>query len=169
MEGGYSSLIVKFADPKPGAAGALGMGVGIGGVMGSVFGASAVARPPPPQPSTQSEHRLFIGSLPKTCDERELESMMAPYGALEEVYLMREKREQGGASKCAAFVRYKTRQSAQAAVTALHEKVTMTNAQGPLIVRSLLPTLPPLLPPLNPILFPINIVRSYPNKIHHAG
>ena len=30
---------------------------------------------------------------------------MEKFGELEEVYLMREKKEQGGASKCAAFVK----------------------------------------------------------------
>jgi hypothetical protein len=33
---------------------------------------------------------------------------MGKFGEVEEVYLMREKKEQGGASKCAAFVKVPT-------------------------------------------------------------
>ena len=63
-------LVVKFADPPKSA-----MMPGMGGMMGGVFGArGGVIRPPQPGAAAQAQdNRLFVGSLPKTADEAELQ------------------------------------------------------------------------------------------------
>lgn len=68
------------------------------------------------------ERRLFVGMLSKTFTESDVRNMFAPYGAVEDVSILR---DADSYSKGAAFVRMAGRQQAQNAIRALHQSQTM--------------------------------------------
>ena len=68
------------------------------------------------------ERRLFVGMLSKTFTESDVRTMFAPYGAVEDVSILR---DADSYSKGASFVRMGTRQQAQSAIRALHQSQTM--------------------------------------------
>ena len=68
------------------------------------------------------ERRLFVGMLSKTFTESDVRNMFAPFGAVEDVSILR---DADSYSKGASFVRMGTRQQAQNAIRALHQSQTM--------------------------------------------
>jgi RNA recognition motif-containing protein len=109
----------------------------------------------------RADAKLFIGMIAKTCTEAELRQTFAPYGDIEEVYIMKDKatgREFGefnarilstshlsdadntafvwfSECKGCAFVKYSTKSEATRAIDGLHGKVTMPGNQNPLVVK----------------------------------
>jgi CUG-BP- and ETR3-like factor len=81
----------------------------------------------------ETERKLFVGMLAFSADEEAITALFAPFGALEEVYLMRKK--DTGANRGCAFVKFETVSAAAAAVEALHGKKTMEGATQALIVK----------------------------------
>jgi len=78
------------------------------------------------------DRKLFVGLIPQSASEDYLRSVFSPYGALEEVIIMR---TPDGTSRCCAFVKYMSRADAQAAIMALNGTVTLEGARGAMQVR----------------------------------
>jgi len=77
--------------------------------------------------------KLFVGMVPKTADEDQLRQIFGTYGELDEVVILRHSDSQQ--SKGCAFVKYRQRACAQAAITALAGQLRMDGSPGPLVVR----------------------------------
>ncbi|XP_039132007.1 flowering time control protein FCA [Dioscorea cayenensis subsp. rotundata] len=78
------------------------------------------------------EHKLFVGSLNKQATEKEIEEIFAPYGRVEDVYIMRDELKQ---SRGCGFVKFSGREMAIAAMSALNGTYVMRGCDQPLIVR----------------------------------
>uniref|UniRef100_A0A0D6QZ98 Flowering time control protein FCA n=1 Tax=Araucaria cunninghamii TaxID=56994 RepID=A0A0D6QZ98_ARACU len=78
------------------------------------------------------EYKLFVGSLNKQASEKEIEELFAPYGRVDDVYIMRDEQKQ---SRGCAFVKYPSKEMAMAAMNALSGKHTMKGCDQPLTVR----------------------------------
>jgi CUG-BP- and ETR3-like factor len=85
-----------------------------------------------PSFSAVPENKLFIGMLSRGCDEQEVRDMFSHFGEIREVYMIR---NADGSSKCAAFLRYATRESAVLAIEQLNGIEVMDGVQRPLIVK----------------------------------
>ncbi len=77
------------------------------------------------------EFKLYVCMLSRQSNEQDVRNMFEPYGPLNEVFLIRSK--EGNQSKGAAFVKYCSREDAEKAIEAIHEKmkdkVKLTNIQ----------------------------------------
>jgi CUG-BP- and ETR3-like factor len=82
--------------------------------------------------SSGVEIKLFVGNLDPETTSEELEAIFAQYGSVKELHLLK---DHTGASKRSAFVKYFAKASADAAVLALHEKVTDKNSPSRMVVR----------------------------------
>jgi CUG-BP- and ETR3-like factor len=78
------------------------------------------------------ENKLFIGMLSKEATEEDIRGLFEPFGEIKEIFLIR---NQDGSSKCAAFLRYVDKDSAEEAMKSMHSSMTMEGAQRPLIVK----------------------------------
>ncbi|KAH9304155.1 hypothetical protein KI387_008559, partial [Taxus chinensis] len=87
------------------------------------------------------EYKLFVGSLNKQASEKEIEEIFAPYGRVDDVYIMRDEQKQ---SRGCAFVKYPSREMAMAAMNGLSGKYTMKGCDQPLTVRFADPKRPKL-------------------------
>jgi hypothetical protein len=105
------------------------------------------------------DNKLFIGMLSRTCTEEEVRALISPFGAVEEVYIMKDKAT--GQSKATspkssieslylvnfwaltceilcqgcAFVKFATKEGATSVIDNLHQKLTMPGATQPLIAK----------------------------------
>ncbi|KAK4759327.1 hypothetical protein SAY87_022458 [Trapa incisa] len=86
-----------------------------------------------------TEYKLFVGSLNKQASEQEVEEIFAPYGRVEDVYLMRDDMRQ---SRGCGFVKYAHRDMALAAINGLNGIYTMRGCDQPLTVRFAQPKRP---------------------------
>eukprot|EP00250_Pteridium_aquilinum_P009225 c18527_g1_i2 orf=2-1894(-) len=80
----------------------------------------------------QLEHKLFVGSLSKQAGEQEIEEIFAPYGRVENVYVIRDDQKQ---SRGCAFVTFPEKDMAIAAISALNGIYRMAGCHQPIIVR----------------------------------
>ncbi|XP_024521192.1 flowering time control protein FCA isoform X1 [Selaginella moellendorffii] len=78
------------------------------------------------------EHKLFVGCLNKHASEREIEEVFSPYGRVDDIYVMRDEHKQ---SRGCAFIKYPSRDMAQAAIAALNDVYIMRGCDQPLAVR----------------------------------
>lgn len=78
------------------------------------------------------ENKLFIGMLSRTASEEDVRELFAPFGEIREIYMIR---NADGTSKCAAFLRFMTRESAEKAIENLHNNIVMDGSARPLIVK----------------------------------
>ncbi|KAK3415365.1 hypothetical protein EUGRSUZ_H00995 [Eucalyptus grandis] len=101
--------------------------------------------PPQPFPPVKVRHadgeqerlghvvdKLYVGGLNKQASKLEIEEIFAPYGVVEEVYIVRDELKH---SRGCAFVKYSHRDMALAAIKALSGNFTMRGCELPLIVR----------------------------------
>jgi CUG-BP- and ETR3-like factor len=72
------------------------------------------------------DNKLFIGMLPKTLGEEDLQSMFSVYGELREVHLIR---GPDGAAKGCAFVKFVERDAAVAAIDNLNDTIPMVRTE----------------------------------------
>jgi hypothetical protein len=77
------------------------------------------------------ENKLFVGMLPKTFSEMELQVMFEGFGELKEVHIIRGPE---GSPKGCAFVKFVTKEAAMLAIDALHETIPH-GATRPLVVK----------------------------------
>jgi CUG-BP- and ETR3-like factor len=75
---------------------------------------------------------LFIGMLALTAGEEEVSEMFGQFGEIKEVHMIR---NQDGATKCAAFLRFQQRESAMRAIESMNNNFVMDGATRPLIVK----------------------------------
>lgn len=90
-------------------------------------------RPAEGQAGASQEHKLFIGMIPKSADEAAIREVFVPFGAIEEVYILRH--PSTGVSKGCAFLKYKDRQSALDAIAQVNATVTMERGTSALVVK----------------------------------
>lgn len=90
-------------------------------------------RPAEGQAGASQEHKLFIGMIPKTADEKAIRAVFEPYGSIEEVYILRHPGT--GQSKGCAFLKFKERQSALSAIEEVNGLLTMDRGTSPLVVK----------------------------------
>lgn len=81
----------------------------------------------------RADNKLFIGMLSRTATEEEVRALVTPFGAVDEVYIMKDKAT--GQSKGCAFVKFSTKEGATAVIENLHQKMTMPGATQPLIAK----------------------------------
>ena len=77
--------------------------------------------------SSDKEHKVFVGMLPKAANEETLEKMFAPFGELYEIHMIK---GQDGLSKSCAFIKFAERDSARAAIEMLHDTVPEVSNVG---------------------------------------
>jgi CUG-BP- and ETR3-like factor len=70
--------------------------------------------------------------LSRKAEEEDVKTLFEPYGEIKEIYMIR---NADGSSKCAAFLRFVSRESADAAIENLHNLFMMEGAARPLIVK----------------------------------
>ncbi|EEY62171.1 CUG-BP- and ETR-3-like factor, putative [Phytophthora infestans T30-4] len=90
-------------------------------------------RPAEGQAGASQEHKLFIGMIPKTADEAAIRDVFELFGSIEEVYILRHPAT--GQSKGCAFLKFKERSSALAAIEEVNGIVTMDRGTSPLVVK----------------------------------
>ncbi|KAK3129284.1 hypothetical protein QOZ80_6BG0476300 [Eleusine coracana subsp. coracana] len=78
------------------------------------------------------EHKLFVASLSRQATPKEIEEIFAPYGHVEDVYIMRDGMRQ---SRGCGFVKFSSRESAVAAMNALNGTYIMRGCEQPLVIR----------------------------------
>ncbi|KAJ4791961.1 FCA protein [Rhynchospora pubera] len=79
-----------------------------------------------------AENKLFVASMNKQATSQEIHEIFAPYGHVEDVYIMRDAMKQ---SKGCGFVKFATREQAAAAMNDLNGNFIMRGCDQPLIVR----------------------------------
>ncbi|CAH0521699.1 unnamed protein product [Peronospora belbahrii] len=90
-------------------------------------------RPAEGQAGASQEHKMFIGMIPKTADEAAIREVFEVFGSIEEVYILRHPAT--GQSKGCAFLKFKERSSALAAIEEVNGNVTMERGTSPLVVK----------------------------------
>ncbi|CAH0486504.1 unnamed protein product [Peronospora farinosa] len=90
-------------------------------------------RPAEGQAGASQEHKLFIGMIPKTAEESAIREVFELFGNIEEVYILRHPAT--GQSKGCAFLKFKERSSALAAIEQVNGNVTMDRGTSPLVVK----------------------------------
>jgi len=90
--------------------------------------------PPYPAPRMHDAqgHKLFVGMIPFSTGEVELQAVFSQFGPLMEVFMMREK---DGRSKGCAFVRFYTKHAADAACATLNGTMSLPGAARALVVK----------------------------------
>ena len=139
-------LAVKFDEPAPGGNGN-GNGVvpppatappmqaqttGGSGPMGAHAAPFAPGGGGGNVPPHDQGVKLFVGMIPYATSEGELHQLFSQFGALMEVFMMREK---DGRSKGCAFVRFHTKEAANAACLALNGTLALPGAGRNLVVK----------------------------------
>lgn len=78
------------------------------------------------------EYKLFIGNLDESTEEDEINALFQPFGELKEVVMLKGR---DGKSKRSCFVKFFTKQAAEASVEALNGKHKDKDSQSMLVVR----------------------------------
>lgn len=76
--------------------------------------------------------KVFVGMLSKQSSEEDVRAMFEGFGSVEEVTVLKDKE---GHSRGCAFVKFKFRQEAQAAINQMHGSQIMPGASSPLVVK----------------------------------
>lgn len=84
-------------------------------------------------PKSRGGRKLFVGQLPKDTTDSDLKALMAPFGEIVELFMMKNKKT--GLGTGAGFVVFSTRESAQAAVRHYDGKIRLQNVDRPMHVR----------------------------------
>ncbi|KAJ3671190.1 hypothetical protein LUZ60_008616 [Juncus effusus] len=93
-----------------------------------------------------AENKLFFAQMNKQANAQEIEEIFAPFGQIEDVYIMRDAMKQ---SRGCGFVKFSTREQATEAMNNLNGQFTMRGCDQALIVRFADPTKPSTNPPQN--------------------
>lgn len=88
------------------------------------------------------EVKLFVGNIDPSTTDEEVQALFAPFGMMGEAPIIL--KDSQGNSKRSAFVKYFTHAAANAAIAAVHEKVTDKGSQQPMVVRFAKPKQAPM-------------------------
>mmetsp|Transcript_2353 Transcript_2353/g.6407 ORF Transcript_2353/g.6407 Transcript_2353/m.6407 type:complete len:442 (-) Transcript_2353:459-1784(-) len=135
MLGGDRPLVVKFANSPKASRTETGSGQN-----NRCQGYASQGRASHPShsngPSSEnrgsSGYKLFVGMVPFSSSEADIEAVFAPFGQLMEVFLMREK---DGKSKGCAFVRYYSQHAANMACATLNGTMALPGCARTLVVK----------------------------------
>ncbi|RQM27616.1 hypothetical protein B5M09_007243 [Aphanomyces astaci] len=86
-----------------------------------------------PAEGQAGEHKLFIGMIPKHADEADIRGVFDVHGEIEEIYILRHPGT--GQSKGCAFLKFKDRHAASAAIDTINGAITMDRGTAPLVVK----------------------------------
>ncbi|KAL0209689.1 hypothetical protein RCL1_008527 [Eukaryota sp. TZLM3-RCL] len=78
-------------------------------------------------------YKLFVGQVPKNYTESDLEQLFNKYGSIQEVALVKDRRT--GTSRGCCFVRFTEKESAEQAISELHNKLQLPSSRHPLQIR----------------------------------
>ncbi|KAL2323605.1 hypothetical protein Fmac_027984 [Flemingia macrophylla] len=78
------------------------------------------------------EHKLFIGMLPKNISEAEVSDLFSKYGTIKDLQILRGSQQ---TSKGCAFLKYETKEQADAALEAINGKHKIEGSSVPLVVK----------------------------------
>ena len=81
--------------------------------------------------SPQSLCKIFVGTLPKDLEDKELRQLFEPYGEVEEAIVLK---NMVGISKCCGFIRYRREEDAAKAIKTMNNKKVREN-ERPIQVR----------------------------------
>lgn len=70
--------------------------------------------------------------LSKTTSEDDVKGIFGPYGIVEEVTILR---HPDGNGRGCGFIRFSTREQAQAAINGLHNSMTLEGCTAPIVVK----------------------------------
>jgi len=76
--------------------------------------------------------KLFVGGLPLNVTEQHIMGIFYPFGTITDIFIMR---KPDGTGKGAAFVKFSTREEAEAAIKNIHNIVTVPGSFRPLTVK----------------------------------
>eukprot|EP00744_Colponema_vietnamica_P001455 GILI01002410.1.p1 GENE.GILI01002410.1~~GILI01002410.1.p1 ORF type:complete len:410 (-),score=160.13 GILI01002410.1:601-1830(-) len=76
--------------------------------------------------------KLFVGSMPKSATEDAIRGLFAPYGVVEEIFIMK---DPAGQPRGCAFVKMATKEEAIAAIQNLNLKAKLPESERPIEVR----------------------------------
>ncbi|GFQ06109.1 cugbp elav-like family member 3 [Phtheirospermum japonicum] len=79
-----------------------------------------------------SEHKLFVGMLPKNVDDAEVSALFSEYGTITDLQILRGSLQ---TTKGCAFLKFETKEQAVAAIEALNGKHKMEGSTIPLVVK----------------------------------
>ena len=85
-----------------------------------------------PKSTAAPENKLFVGMLSRKAEEEDVKELFGQFGEIQEIYMIR---NADGSSKCAAFLRFVSRDAAIQAIEQLNGVEVMEGAQRPLIVK----------------------------------
>ncbi|VAH18576.1 unnamed protein product [Triticum turgidum subsp. durum] len=80
-----------------------------------------------------SEHKLFIGMLPKNVTDTEMTDLFSQYGNIKDLQILRGSQQTSKAG--CAFLKYETKEQAVAAIEALNGKHKIEGSSVPLVVK----------------------------------
>jgi RNA recognition motif-containing protein len=78
-----------------------------------------------------SDRKIFIGQVPKTAWEEDLQALLRPYGSITHLYIHKTNGQHNGC----AFCKFSTWLECETAIEALDGKITMAGASNPLQVK----------------------------------
>ncbi|KAL4497275.1 hypothetical protein ABPG72_011210 [Tetrahymena utriculariae] len=78
-----------------------------------------------------SDHKLFIGSLPKSCTEQNIKDIFEFFGEIEELHLMKDNQQ----NTRQAFLKFKQKEKAHLAIRNLNSQVYINDSENPIEVR----------------------------------
>jgi len=79
------------------------------------------------------EHKLFVGQIPRAYDMDEIRPHFEPYGTVTEVIVIKDKAS--GEHRGCAFVKFATKEEADAAIAGLHGQTTLPGMSNPIQVK----------------------------------
>lgn len=94
-------------------------------------GAKRPTQVKPAEPSVP-ENKLFIGMLSRMAGEEDVKQLFQEFGEIKEIHMIR---SSDGSSRCAAFLRFLSRDAAIQAIEKLNNSIVMEGAARPLIVK----------------------------------
>jgi RNA recognition motif-containing protein len=92
-----------------------------------------ISQPVPSLPTANLPAKLFVGQIPRTCNEATIRTLFQQFGEVSEIYMMKDKSTNG--HKGAAFVTFVDMAAAQMAIKHLDKQYHLAQQKKPLQVR----------------------------------
>jgi len=86
-------------------------------------------------PHNTDSCKLFVGQLPRDCDEQLVRELFESYGEIVNIYVIRKKMHQDQAKNGCAFVKFSEREMAQKAIDSLDGEIQLDGVDKPIRVK----------------------------------